>query len=193
MIVRVMASRTASAPCPASADPFLMRASWPWSVAWQGQQQGEARRALHQRANGGTAETHDEIPFPVARHGAISCLRRTFADHDLGRDEGLAPAAGARPRRAQRPAAAQAGRQLAAQSAPPLHEQRLVDRLMADAPRRIIREVDRQAAGDLLRAPGVGPSPRLPRSMPPGLPGHRRARNSGPAWRDDAASSRSSA
>jgi hypothetical protein len=27
----------------------------------------------------------------VARHGALSCLRRALADHDLGRDEGLAP------------------------------------------------------------------------------------------------------
>jgi hypothetical protein len=101
--------------------------------AWQVQQQGEARGALHQGANRGTAKAHDEIPFPMTRHGAINCLRGTFADHDLGRDEGLSPAAGARPRRPQRPAAAQAGRQLAAQCAPPLHKQRLVDGLMADA------------------------------------------------------------
>ena len=30
------------------------------------------------------------VSFPAARHGAIGCLRRTLADHDPGRDEGLA-------------------------------------------------------------------------------------------------------
>src|SRR3954467_5451848 len=89
------------------------------------------------------------------RYGTIGCLRRTLADHDVGRDEGLAPAARARPRRAQHSSGAQAGRQLVAQCAPALHEQRLVDRLMADAHGLIVRKVDRQAAGDLLRAPGV--------------------------------------
>ncbi len=33
--------------------------------------------------------TQDEVPFPMARHGAIGCFRWTLADHDLGRDEGL--------------------------------------------------------------------------------------------------------
>jgi hypothetical protein len=36
--------------------------------ARQVQQQGEARRALHQGADCGTTKTHDEIPFPVAWH-----------------------------------------------------------------------------------------------------------------------------
>jgi hypothetical protein len=42
---------------------------------------------------------HDEVPFPVAWHGAIGCLRWTLADHDLGRDEGLASTTRAHPRR----------------------------------------------------------------------------------------------
>ena len=59
---------------------------------------------------------------------------------------------------------------------------------MADAHGFIFREVDRQAAGDLLRAPSACPSPVLPWSMPTAFPGHGRARNSSPAWSDDQAS-----
>src|SRR5262252_5574113 len=159
MIVRVMASHTASAPCPASAGPFFTRASWPWSVnARQVQQQSEARHTLHHGANCGTAKAQDEVPFPVARHGAISCLRRALADHDLGRDEGLAPPARARSRHPQHPPGTQAGRQLAAQRATTLNEQSLIDGFMADAHGLIVREVDRQAASNLLRAPGVLPT-----------------------------------
>src|SRR5665213_282605 len=61
---------------------------------------------------------------------------------------------------------------------------------MADAHGLIIREVDRQAAGDLLRTPGVCPPPILPRSIPTALPGHGRAGNRSPARsRDDASQS----
>src|ERR1700712_2562604 len=59
---------------------------------------------------------------------------------------------------------------------------------MADAHGLIIRKVDRQAAGDLLWAPGVRPLPILPRSMPTALPGHGRAGNRDPARSVDAAS-----
>jgi hypothetical protein len=59
--------------------------------AWQVRQQSEARHAFYQGADRGTAKAQDEILFPVARHGAINCPRRTLADHDLGRDKGLAP------------------------------------------------------------------------------------------------------
>ncbi len=99
----------------------------------QMQQQSEARLALDQGANRGTAEAHDEIPLPMAWHGAISCLRGTFADHYLGRDEGFSSAAGARSRYSQRPPGTQAGRQLAAQSATTLNKQRLINRFVADA------------------------------------------------------------
>ncbi len=66
--------------------------------AWQVQQQSEARHAFYQGADRGTAKAQDEIPFPVTRHGAINCRRRTLADHDLGRDKGLAPSARTRSR-----------------------------------------------------------------------------------------------
>ena len=156
--------------------------------ARQVQQQGEACRALHQGADRGTTKTQDEISFPVARHGSIGCLHRTLTDHDLGRDEGLASPPRARPRHPQRPAGAQAGRQLAAQRASTLNEQRLIDGFMADAHGLIFREVDRQSAGDLLRAPSACPPPVLPWSMPTAFPGHGRAGNRSPAWSDHHAS-----
>src|SRR5207342_3420629 len=83
---------------------------------------------------------------------------------------------------------AQAGRQLAAQHASTLNEQRLIDGFMADAHGLIVREVNQQAAGDLFRAPGVCPPPVLPWSMPTALPGHGRAGNRSPARSDDDAS-----
>jgi hypothetical protein len=132
--------------------------------ARQVQQQGEARHTLHQGANCGTAKAQDEVPFPVARDGAISCLRRALADHDFGSDEGLAPPARARSRHPQHPPGTQAGRQLAAQRATILNEQSLIDGFMADVHGLIVREVDRQAASNLLRAPGVCPPSILPRS-----------------------------
>ena len=153
--------------------------------ARQVQQQSEARHTLHQGANCGTAEAQDEVPFPVARHGAISCLRRALADHDLGRDEGLAPPARARSRHPQHPPGTQAGRQLAAQRATTLNEQSLIDGFMADAHGLIVREVDRQAASNLLRAPGVCPPSILPRSMPAAFPAHSRAGNRSPTPSDD--------
>jgi len=66
----------------------------------------------------------------------------------------------------------------------------VIEGFMADAHGLIVREVDRQAAGDLLRTPGVCPPPILPRSMPTALPGHGRAGNKSPARsRDDASQS----
>ena len=72
--------------------------------ARQVQQHREARGALDERADRRAAEPEDEVPFPVARHRPVGGLRRTLADHDLGRDEALAPPAQARPRHTQRPA-----------------------------------------------------------------------------------------
>ena len=85
----------------------------------QVQQQSEARRALHKGADRGAAKAQDEIPFPMARHGAIGCLRGTFANHDLRRDEGLA-----RPR----------VRALGVRSARPLRKQAVSSRRNAPRP-----------------------------------------------------------
>src|SRR5215470_17985067 len=65
---------------------------------WQVQQQSEARRAFHQNADRGTAETQNEIPFTVSWHVSMGGLRLTLADHHLGREEGLASSMRARPR-----------------------------------------------------------------------------------------------
>ena len=121
----------------------------------------------------------------MTRHNAIKCFRRTLADHDIGRYEGLDSPARASPRHSQHPPRTQAGRQLAAQRTSALNEQRLINGLMADAHRLIVREVDRQAAGDLLRAPGVCPPAVLPRPMPTAFPGHGRTGNRSPARSDD--------
>ena len=74
----------------------------------------------------------------MSRHRPVD---RTLADHDLGRDEGLASAP-----RARHPPGAQAGHQFAAQHSPTLSEQCLIIGLMADAHGLVVREVDRQAA-----------------------------------------------
>ena len=73
-----------------------------------------------------------------------------------------------------------AGRQFAAQRASTLNEQRLINGFMADAHGRVVREVHRQATGDLLRAPGVCPSPVLPWSVPTAFPGPRPGREQEP-------------
>src|SRR5215471_18785778 len=80
----------------------------------------------------------------------------------------------ARSRHPQHPPGTQAGCQLAAQRATTLNEQSLIDGFMADAHALIVREVDRQAASNLLRAPGVCPPSILPRSMPAAFPAHSR-------------------
>src|SRR5215207_7893568 len=74
------------------------------------------------------------------------------------------------------------------QCASALNEQRLIEGFVADAHGLIVREVNRKATGDLLRAPGARPSPVLPPSVPTALPGHGRAGNRSPARSDDAAS-----
>ena len=102
----------------------------------------------------------------MARNSAISSLRRALANHDLGRDEALAPTARARPWDAQRSAAAQARGQFAPQRTSPLNEQRLVDGLVADPHRHVVRKVDRQPARDLFRAPCPSPSSLLSTSLP---------------------------
>ena len=47
---------------------------------------------------------------------------------------------------------------------------------MADAHRLVIREVDQQASGNLLGAPGFGPAPILARARPTALPPTNAAR-----------------
>lgn len=73
MIVRVMAPRAASAPCPARAGPFFSRALLAVAGHARLGSSRVKRVVLHERTNRGTAETQDEIHFPMAR------LRETAA------------------------------------------------------------------------------------------------------------------
>jgi len=98
--------------------------------ARQVQQHREPGGALDQGADRGTVQSHDEVAFPVPRHGAVGGLGGTLADHDLWGGELLASPTGAGPWHSQRPAGAQARGQLAAQRPAALDIQRLVDRLV---------------------------------------------------------------
>ena len=96
---------------------------------------------------------------------------------NLGGHERLAPPTRARPRHSQRSASPQALRQLALQRASALNVERLVDRLMADAHRRVIRIVEPQSLGDLLWAPCQAPSSAPASPVPSTFPKHCRAGN----------------
>src|SRR3982751_1502753 len=184
-----MASRTASAPCPASAGPFLVRGPSPWP-AMRGRWSSIVNRVVRS-----TSVPMAKLPNPTMRspsqwpgtaRSAASAGRWLIRiSGAMQGDAGLAPSAGARPRHPQRPPGAQAGGQLAAQRSPALHVKRLVDGFVTDAHGLIIGEVEPQAAGDLFRAPRRGPPPVLPTPVPAALPGPDRPPEPRPARGDD--------
>src|SRR5215207_2733912 len=98
----------------------------------------------------------------MARHRPVGGLGRAFADHDLRTDELLAASPRSAPGHPRRPPDPQARCQLAAQPATALDVERLIDRLVRDPLRIIIREVHRESVGDLLRTPGGGSTAVLP-------------------------------
>jgi len=103
----------------------------------QVQQQRHSRRALNERADGAAAAlAEDEITFPVAWHGAVVGFCGAFAEHDHAGD--AAATVGGSAGLAGRSSGPQAPRQLTAQLASALHEQRLVDRLVAHAHLRVV-------------------------------------------------------
>src|SRR6266545_5072680 len=126
--------------------------------AGQVQQHGEPGGALDQGPDRRTAQTEDEVAFPVPGNGAVFDLGGPFADHDLGADELLAPAPGACSWDAQRPPSPQARDQIAPQRAPALDVERLVDGLVRDPHGHLIGEVDPEPARDLLRTPRGRPA-----------------------------------
>jgi hypothetical protein len=109
-----MASRTAAAPWPASAGPFLALGAAVALHRRQVQQHNDTAGALDQRADRRAVEAEDQIALPVAGHRAIGGLGGPLADHHLIADKALAAAGGAGVGDTQRPAGAQAGGQLAA-------------------------------------------------------------------------------
>jgi hypothetical protein len=68
--------------------------AWPGTVpfhARQVKQHRKACRALDQRADRGAAEAQDQVAFPVTRDCSIIGFGWALGDHDVGRDEVLAP------------------------------------------------------------------------------------------------------
>ena len=136
------------------------------------QERGSAA-ALDERADRGPARSDDQIAFPVPGNRAIRGLGGTFAEDDIRGDMPLRLVLRPRPRLPQRPAGAQTRDQLPLERATALDEQRLVDRLMADAHGLIIGEVDLQPVRDLFRAPRRRPPPVLPVRLVQPLPRRR--------------------
>lgn len=151
-MVRVMASRPGTVPGQRRSvlDARLAIVAF---QAGQMEQHGEARRTLDQRADRRAAKPEDKVAFPVPRHRPVIRFGRALADHDLGRHEALPALADPRSGHAKRPAAAQAGGEIAAQRSPALNEQRLIDGFVAEAHAVVVRKVDGQTPGNLLRTP----------------------------------------
>ena len=89
----------------------------------------------------------------MPRNGPVVDLRRPLADHEHRVDEPALPPPGLALGLADRPAGPQALRELAAQLAAPLQVEGLVDRLVADVHRLILRVLPGQVSADLLWAP----------------------------------------
>ena len=171
-----MASRTASAPWPASAGLFFTRSPSPWP-GMRGRWSNMVNRVVRS-----TGVPTAELPRPRIRSPS-QCPGTARSATSAGRS--LIMTSGVtcdlprprHPRHPQRPAGPQARGQLAPQRAAPLYVQRLVDGLVADAHRLIARKVEPQPSGNLLGAPRLAP----PAVLPAPLPGHHRPANRGPA------------
>jgi hypothetical protein len=174
-----MASRTAWAPCPASAGPLWTRAGRHGRACGQVQQQREPRGALHQHPDRRAAQPQDESPSqcPGTARSATSAGRwliRTSGVRNCLPARGSVLWAPAAPTRC--PGTRSTHRATRRGPGGP----GLVDRLMGDPHRPIIGEVDPQPARDLLRSPRPGPAPvraaPVTASDPANLgTGHRRA------------------
>ena len=84
MIVEVIASRTASAPCPARAGPFLTL-SRPRSAIlgrWSSIVNRVVRSTKVPIAE--AAKSDDQVAFPVSRNSSVLGLGGPLADHDVG-------------------------------------------------------------------------------------------------------------
>ena len=125
----------------------------------------------------------DEISLPMARHRSVFHFCRAFADEDFRSDKRLAPPSRPRPWHSQCPARTEAGSQLAFQRTPALDVEGLVNGLVADTHGAVVREIDPQAFGDLLRAPRHSPTTALPSPMSSTFPRHDRPRRCKPARR----------
>src|SRR5665213_1188074 len=87
----------------------------------QVQQHRESRGAFDQGADRRTVQADDQVALPVAGDSTVGNLRRTLADHQLGRDELLAPLPGSGAWYPQRAASTQARAQVSSQCATTLN------------------------------------------------------------------------
>src|SRR5882762_9538019 len=144
------------------------------------QQHREARRSFDQSTDRGTAQSQDQISLPMARHRPIGNLGRALTDHDLRVDEGPPWSAGALSRYAQSTPGPQASRQFTTQCSSTLYIQGLIDCLVTDAHRLILREIEPKAPGDLFGTPRHRPASALAMHGPAPLPYDIRSPNGRP-------------
>ncbi len=107
-------------------------------------QHGAPAAAFDEGADRRPAGADDQVALPVTGYGPVIGFGRTLGQDDISGDVPLRLVSRTGPRPPQRLTGAQAGDQLTLERAAPLDEQRLVDRLMADAHGPIIGEVDLQ-------------------------------------------------
>src|SRR5699024_9937100 len=138
--------------------------------ARQVHQQGGAAAAFDEGADRRPTGPDDQIALPMSVHRPVIGLGRTLGQDHISGDMPLRLVARTSPRCSQRPTGAQTGDQFALERAAPLDEQRLVDRLVADAHGLIIGEVDLQTLADLLRAPCPRPATIRPAGLVQALP-----------------------
>ena len=121
-----------------------------------------------------TGRAIKQITFPVSGHGPVGGLGGPVGDQQLRWDVGAAAALVGQPSRfAQRPPGAQATGQLAAQLAPSLHVEGLVDGLVGHLHLRVVGELRAQCATDLFGTPPLlqpgsdrGVQPRVAAQLP---------------------------
>ena len=171
-----MASRTASAPCPASAGPFFTPASWSWPVM-RGRCSSMVKRVVRS-----TRVPIAELSMPMMRSPSQwpgTARSAAFAGRWLIMISGetkVLPGLRVRAlRHPQRPTGAQAGRQFTAQRSSTLHIKCLIDRLVTDAHRLILGEVEPKATRNLFRAPCRRPASVLSMHGPAPFPHDLRA------------------
>src|SRR3954451_17402697 len=148
-----MASRTASAPCPASAGPFSTRGPSPWPGLrgrWSNIVNLAVRSTSVPIAELRRPRMRSPSQWPGTARSSASAGRRLTIQ--LGRDVRLAAPPAPRPRHAERAPGAQAGPALPAQRAAALYVERLADALVADPHRLVAGGVEPQPPGDLPRA-----------------------------------------
>ena len=121
-------------------------------LTWQMQQRGESAGAFDKRTHCGPAQPDDQTSFPMPWRFAISDFVWPRADGDVIGDESGAELLRSRPRLAQCSSGAQARHQLSIQRSTSFDAEGLLDRFVGNAHRLVVREVDRQAVGDLCRA-----------------------------------------